>query len=287
MTDFKASITGPYSLARQSDYFGGWLRPAEDDGAILMAFPVDGSFAGAAVRLRQLDDSSVCGTVYGPGDHAAAWRQALAVLSLDADGSGWAPVGRRDPVIGELQREHAHLRPVLFYSPYEAACAFVIAHRLRIQQGRDIRARLSVASGEAIDAGGTAVHAFPSPAALLAIDAIENLPAEKITRLHGIAEAALDGRLSRERLRAMPVDEALAELRTLRGIGEFFATAILMRGAGLVDVYPDDRMTRAGIGRFYGIDEPTDADVARITEGWRPYRMWCSVLVHASERRTR
>jgi len=74
----------------------------------------------------------------------------------------------------------------------------------------------------------------------------------------------------------MPVDEARAELRTLRGIGEFFATAILMRGAGLVDAYPDDRMTRAGIGRFYGIDEPTDSDVTRITEGWRPYRMWCS-----------
>jgi DNA-3-methyladenine glycosylase II len=287
MTDFKASITGPYSLARQSGYFGGWLRPAEDDGSILMAFPTDGPFDGAAVRLRQLDDSTVAGTVYGPGDHAAAWRQALAVLSLDADGSGWAEIGERDEVIGALQREHAHLRPVLFYSPYEAACAFVIAHRLRIQQGRDIRARLSAAAGTAIDAGGTTVHAFPAPATLLGLDAIENLPAEKITRLHGVAEAALDGRLSRERLRAMPVDEALADLRTLRGIGDFFATAILMRGAGLVDAYPDDRMTRAGIGHFYDLGEPTDADVARITGGWRPYRMWCSVLVHASERRSR
>ena len=94
-------------------------------------------------------------------------------------------------------------------------------------------------------------------------------------------------RSARERLRAMPADEAMADLRTLRGIGDFFATAILMRGAGLVDAYPDDRMTRAGIGRFYGIDEPSDDDVARITQGWKPFRMWCSVLVHASERRSR
>jgi hypothetical protein len=40
-------------------------------------------------------------------------------------------------------------------------------------------------------------------------------------------------------------------------------------------------MTRAGMRRLYGSDDPA------ITEAWRPFRMWCSVLVHAGERRAR
>jgi len=55
-----------------------------------------------------------------------------------------------------------------------------------------------------------------------------------------------------------------------------------MRGAGLLDAAPNHDSTRAGIQRFYGTD-----DTDRVIDGWRPYRICCSVLVHASERRAR
>ncbi len=277
----RADIRGPFDLARQSEYFGGWTRM--HDKAIVMAFPVEGWTHSAAVTLRQLDDGTMEGEVVGGGEQA--WQQALAVLSLDSDGSGYAQVGDRDPVIAALQREHAFLRPVLFHSPYEAACAFIIGHRLRIEQGRAIRARMAAAFGERFDIDGTTVSAFPTPQRLREIMEIPGLSDEKITRLHGVAEAAMAGRLDRAHLRSLPVEDALAEVKTLRGVGDFFAVAIVMRGAGLVDATPGDPITRAGIARFYGLDEPAPADVARITDGWRPYRMWCSVLVHASERR--
>jgi DNA-3-methyladenine glycosylase II len=282
----RTSIRGRYDMAHQNTYFGGWTQAADSDRSVVMAFPVEGWTQSAAVVLRQTDDATVEGSVVGGGD--AAWNQALAVLSLDADGSGYEQVGVHDPVIGALQREHRYLRPVLFHSPYEAACAFIIAHRLRIEQGRAIRARMAREHGESFDIAGTTVHAFPDPERLRKITEIPGINDEKITRLHGVAEAALDGRLDRARLRSMPVDEALADVKKLRGVGDFFAVAIVMRGAGLVDSAPNDSITRAGVERFYQLDAPpTDADMARITDGWRPYRMWCSVLIHASERRTR
>ncbi|HEY2792812.1 MAG TPA: hypothetical protein VGJ28_10670 [Micromonosporaceae bacterium] len=274
----KTTIEGPYDMARQNEYFGGWT--AATGSSITMAFPVEGWTHSAAVTLRQVGDT-VVGDVIGP-DPETAWRQALAVLSLDVDGSGYAEVGERDPILGKLQRDHAYLRPVLFHSPYEAACAFVIAHRLRIEQGRAIRQRMAQEHGESFEVDGTTAYAFPSPHRLLEIDHVDGINAEKVARLHGIARAALDGRLDRARLRELPVEQALAEVKQLRGIGDFFAVAIVMRGAGLVDAAPNDDITRAGIERFYG---RTDADI--VTEGWRPYRMWCSVLVHASERRAR
>jgi DNA-3-methyladenine glycosylase II len=275
----QTSILGPYDLARQSEFFGGWVQTG--DHGIVMAFPVEGWTHSAAVVLRRRGD-----TIEGEvsGGSGAAWSQALAVLSLDADGTGYPAVGERDPVIGALQREHAFLRPVLFHSPYEAACAFIIGHRLRIAQGRAIRARMARDHGEAFEVAGTTVHAFPAPQRLRTLTTVPGVDDEKITRLHGVADAAMDGLLDRARLRAMPVADALAQVRTLRGVGTFFAAGIVLRGAGRVDAWPDDEMTRAGVRRFY---RAADDDVERITEGWRPYRMWCSVLIHAGERRAR
>lgn len=282
-----AHITGPYDLARQNEYFGGWTQPVGDARTIVMAFPVEGWTHSAAVLLRQTAPDTVSGEVLG-ADPDAAWRQALAVLSLDVDGAGYPQVGERDPVIGALQRRHAHLRPVLFHSPYEAACAFIIAHRMRVEQGRAIRQRMARAHGESFSLAGTAVHAFPTPQRLLRVTGFQGLDEEKMTRLHGVAAAALEGRLDRARLRSLPLADALADVRRLRGVGPFFAVAIVMRGAGLVDSLPGDELSRAGIQRWYDLPAlPSDAEVARLAEAWRPFRMWCSVLMHASERRAR
>ena len=68
-----------------------------------MAFPIEGWATSAAVLVRQAADGTVSGEVHGaPGQEEPAWKQALAVLSLDVDGTGFADVGRRDTVIGGL-----------------------------------------------------------------------------------------------------------------------------------------------------------------------------------------
>src|SRR4051794_18365149 len=202
----RTSISGPYDLARQSEFFGDWVHAAGD--GIVMAFPVEGWTHSAAVVLRQRG-GVIEGEVRGAGGcrgAEAAWAQALAVLSLDADGTGYPAVGERDPVLGELQRKHAFLRPVLFHSPYEAACAFVIGHRMRMTQSRAIRARMAREYGEAFQAGGATVHAFPSPHRLREVTATPGVGDEKIARLHGIADAAMNGLLDRGRLRDLPVE---------------------------------------------------------------------------------
>jgi DNA-3-methyladenine glycosylase II len=283
-----ATPLGPFSLANQDRYFGGWITTGADDRTVVMGFPVEGWTGSAAVALREHGDGGVTGTVTGAGDPDVAWRQALAVLSLDVDGAGFPDVGRVDGVIGALQAEHAHLRPVLFHSPYEAACAFIVAHRLSIVAGRAIRRRMAERYGDAMVVEGVTVHAFPAPEALLRIDAFPSLTPEKVERLHGVARAALGGALDRERLRRMPVAEAVADVRRLRGVGEFFASAIVLRGAGVVDANPGDDITRAGVRRLYDLAGPPSTDeFAAIAEAWRPYRMWCSVLVHVAERRHR
>jgi len=58
-------------------------------------------------------------------------EQASRIVSLDRDGTGYDSLGERDGVVGEFQRKSGWLRPVLFHSPYEAACWGVISARAR------------------------------------------------------------------------------------------------------------------------------------------------------------
>src|SRR4030081_2359854 len=276
---FELFPQGPFDLETEASRFGGWPRLGD---AIVMTFPVEGWRSSAAVVIRQRGER-IAGDIHGAGEADAerAWRQALATVSLDVDGRGFVEIGRRDPVVGRLQAEYKNLRPVLFHSPYEAACAFVIGHRISILQTRRIRQRMAEQAGATIEVDGTAFKAFPDPRALLRLDSFPSVAPAKIERLHHVARAALEGTLDRARLRSLPEAEALTQLRTLPGIGEFFAQGILMRGAGLVDAVTDDDITPRAIQLLYRLRErPNRAEVLRRSEDWRPYRMWGVVLLN-------
>ncbi len=256
-----------------------------------MAFPVEGTDTAAAVTVSQPAADTVQGDLYGT--HAEetaqkAWRQALAALSLDADGSGWPEVGQRDKTLGKLQQHYNYMRPSLFHSPYEAATSFVVGHRISIVQARKLRERIAEQYGHKVEVEGTTFHAFPTPQQVLAGGEIGLVNPTKSARLLAIAQASLDGWLDREHLRDLPEDSALALLNTLPGIGPFFAQGILQRGAGTADGMTLDDMTLAAISASYPEvgGKPTIADALALAEPWRPYRMWATVLLHVWMRQT-
>jgi DNA-3-methyladenine glycosylase II len=280
---FALTPRGPFDLANQQRYFGGWLAFDPDPTALAMAFPVEGWTGSAAVVLRQAAPDAVTGDVHGvAGDVAErAWHQALAVLSLDVDGTGFPAVGARDPAVGRVGDEHAWIRPILFHSPYEAACNFVIGQRISMVQARAMRRRMADESGDRLVAGGTTLCAFPRPQQLLDLTEVRGLPPEKLVRLHGIARAALDGLLNRERIRALPAEAAVAELQELRGVGPFSAQGIVFRGAGVVDAVTDDPVSKEAVRRLFSLDHvPDHGEVVSRAEPWRPFRMWSLVLLH-------
>jgi DNA-3-methyladenine glycosylase II len=252
-----------------------------------MAFPVEGWSDSAVVTLKQDADGSVNIAVFGTADEGRARRQALAALSLDEDGSGWIETGKRDEFVAGLQEKYRHMRPTLFHSPYEAAAALVIGHRITIPQGRRIRSAMAAEIGSTMVVGEESFHAFPSPQRVLELASYQGLSETKVSRLHGVAQAALNGLLDREYLRGLEDATALAELETIPGIGPFFSQGILYRGAGKRDGFVHDNMTYHAIGTAYNlVVPPAREDVLAIAERWRPYRMWATVLLHVWLRET-
>jgi DNA-3-methyladenine glycosylase II len=287
---FTLHPTGAFDLARAATFGFGPTQDADlqPRREMALAFCTDDFHGHAGVELRQPEpDGPVAAEVQGSDDLAAVERQVARVLSLDHDGVAWEAVGERDPVIGKLQAEHRGMRPVLFHSPYEAACWGVVSARRPAGQAAKVRDELSAQRGATFTLLGDTLHAFPTPEALLDVTEQPGLPEVKAARLRGIAQAALDGLLDQEALIALEPAEAMERVQRLPGIGPFYATLVVVRATGHADVLPPgEPRTLAGMGHFYGLGRPaTPEELEAKAEDWRPYRTWASVLLHAAGRR--
>lgn len=285
MPEFEIRPRGPFSLAAAQDFAGGFPAGigggSVDEQSIAMAFSVEGTDSSAAVDIRQREDGVVVGrTDASPSLLEAVRRQAARSLSLDHDGTDWPAVGQRDPVIGRLQQAHGFLRPVCFYSAYEAATSFVIGQRISMRQSARIKRWLGEQLGDRPTVEGVEFIAFPRPERLFEMGAVPGLNQKKVGWLKGIAGATIGGRLNTERLRGMTRDEALARLRGLPGVGPFTAEAVWLRGCGMADELPSSEEVSLTAARdMYGRPEMTRDQMVELAEEWRPFRMWATVLL--------
>ncbi len=277
---------GPFSLKAAAEFGFGPNEGAPFDGAMRLAFPVDGGVGHAGAVLSQAATDgpvSVELQTRGGAEPERALAQVARVVSLDQDGSEFLRVGKRDPVIGRLQGAHPGQRPVLFHSPYEAAAWSIISARRPASQAARVRAMISERLGVKFELAGQSLNAFPLPDALAGMpDDFPGLNAEKVSRLHGIAGASLAGDLDVERLHAIGPERAYEELQRLKGLGPFYAGLVVLRASGFADAMlevPEPKVL-GHVARFYGLNETPSLDrVAEIAEGWRPFRTWCTVLI--------
>ena len=84
---------------------------------------------------------------------------------------------------GALQARYDWLRPVCFYSAYEAATSFVIGQRIAMRQARVIKDRLAAAYGDPVEIGGQVVTPFPRPQRLVDLASVQGLSDTKVVRL--------------------------------------------------------------------------------------------------------
>jgi DNA-3-methyladenine glycosylase II len=285
MQTFVIEPLGPYSLEESANFIGAWHEvPAQGSatrGHLHLAFLTDADWIPVGVCLTQDDSGTVHGEVYGSADIAAVDRQARRILSLDVDGRAWPEVGKRDRVMGELQRRFAGFRPVNWSDAYEAAAWCVMSSRINTRQAQAIKDRMCRELGHEVDVHGHHLWTFPEPLRLIEIESYRGLFGRKVEYLNRLGHAALAGELDTETLRALPSGEALERLQRLYGIGEFGSQLIRLRALSAVDELPtrEPRLMSA-IRTEYALDsEPDVATLEKIAERWRPYRMWAAVYL--------
>jgi DNA-3-methyladenine glycosylase II len=194
-------------------------------------------------------------------------------------------LSKADPVLAALIDSRPDFRPRAWMDELPPLDAFAtLIFQVAGQQ-------LSVASTRAIIGhledrfGG---H-MPSPAELLAADPQvlrdSGFSARKGQTLRALAERFVDGRLSDEALRGMTDEEVEAVLTEVPGIGLWTARGFLLVALDRPDVFlSGDLALRRAIQRAYELDHlPTEDDIARISDRWRPYRSLAVSYLFASE----
>jgi DNA-3-methyladenine glycosylase II len=277
---------GPFSLRAAAEFGFGPNQGQSFDGTMRLAFAVDGGDGHIGAVLSQATPDgpvTVDLQTRGGAQTDRVLAQLARILSLDQDGEDFLRVGERDSVIARLQHQHRGQRPVLFHSPYEAAAWSIISARRPAAQSARVRAEIGERLGATFKLAGQTVHAFPQPKALAGLpDEFPGLNAEKLSRLRGIAGAALAGDLDVERIQALGSERAYEEIQRLKGLGPFYAGLVVLRASGFADAMlqvPEPRVL-SHAARFYGPDSTPSLEwLTQIAEPWRPFRTWCTVLI--------
>jgi DNA-3-methyladenine glycosylase II len=270
---------GPYDLREVALMGFGHRDEHSFDGVMRLAFCVDGDYERqVGVELRQEGErlqlqiqSLPDAPALDEAEVAAIANQVARVVSVDHDGFAFERMCEADPVLARLRQVAPGFRPALFYSPYEAAVWSVISARRARSQGITLRSRLSQAYGAPFELAGQQTLALPTPSQLLGVDALQGLPMDRITRLHAIAHATREGRLSVERLTAMASEDAMKDLQTLPGIGPFYSALIVIRACGNADVLSvQEGMSRSAAVNLYGLDpDLSDPEYEAFADGAR------------------
>jgi len=190
-----------------------------------------------------------------------------------------------DPILARIIDAQPDFHPRAWLNELPPIDAFgtlvfqVIGQQLSVGATRTILSRLEQHFGGHL----------PTPAELLAADPqvlrASGLSARKGTTIRALAERFVDGRLSDEALSGMTDAEIEALLTEVPGIGPWTAHGFLIVALDRPDVLlTGDLALRRVVERTYGFDHlPTEEEMNRVAERWRPYRSLAVSYLFASE----
>jgi DNA-3-methyladenine glycosylase II len=187
-------------------------------------------------------------------------------------------------VIGRLIDAHPDFDPRAWLAELPRMDAFgtlifqVIGQQLSVQATRRLLARLQ----------DQFAGQLPTPAQLLDADPdalrAAGLSRRKVQTIRAVAGEFANQRISEHALRAISDREIEARLTAIPGIGPWTVHGFLIIALERDDVVlPGDLALRKAIQRTYRLDHlPSEEEVLRIAEPWRPYRTLASAYLFAT-----
>jgi DNA-3-methyladenine glycosylase II len=182
-----------------------------------------------------------------------------------------------EPALERLARQFVGVRPPRFPTVFETLVNTIACQQVSLAVGILLLNRLAERVGMAFSEGNDMLYAFPRPADLLDVPEgqLEQLGfnAQKARAVKELAFRVANEESRLELLERAENDEALAYLKTLRGVGRWSAEYILLRGLGRLNVFPgDDVGGQNNVQQLLGLStRPGYDDLQELTAQWSPY----------------
>lgn len=192
------------------------------------------------------------------------------MFGLDGDLPAATAHLRNDLVLAPLFAARPGLRVPGTWDEFELAVRAILGQQVTVSAARQLAGRLAAAHGAPLGRpSGGLTRVFPGPERLAGAD----LAALGIPRARAAALSALGAAVAADpSLFAAGAPEGLSRLRALRGVGEWTAQYIALRGLRDPDAFP---ATDLGLLRaLAGPDgrRPSPREVLARAEPWRPWR---------------
>jgi AraC family transcriptional regulator of adaptative response / DNA-3-methyladenine glycosylase II len=204
------------------------------------------------------------------------------VFDLAADPDAIASQLVKDPTLAPLVAARPGLRVPGAWDGFELAVRAVLGQQITVPGAIRLAGGLVVRFGEHLrEPDGALTHMFPEPAALVGIDpASLGMPRSRGAALEAVAAAVVADPYIFSTGRSL--EDAVAQLRALPGIGEWTAQYIAMRQLREPDAFPaaDIGLMRA-MADTEGMRPTASALLAR-AETWRPWRAYAAQHLWAS-----
>jgi AraC family transcriptional regulator of adaptative response / DNA-3-methyladenine glycosylase II len=218
----------------------------------------------------------------------AALPQIIArvrrVFDLAADPDAIGAHLALDPVLAPLVRARPGLRVPGAWDGFELAVRAIFGQQITVPAATRLLGRLVEVHGTPLPAtsgdGEGLSHLFPSPMRLAEV----NLATLGMPNARAMAVTSLAQAISADPIifsRSASLEEAIAKLRALPGVGEWTAQYIAMRELREPDAFPaaDIGLMRAmadGDGR-----RPSPSELQARAEPWRPWRAYAALHLWA------
>jgi len=207
-------------------------------------------------------------------------ERARRLFDLDADPVRIADHLARSPELAPLVARRPGLRVPGAWDAFELAVRAVLGQQVTVRGATTLAGRLVRAFGRPLDrAEDGLTHLFPRPETLADADlASIGLPRARAATIRGLARGVARGEIALDAARGL--EDAVARLAAVPGIGAWTAHYIAMRALGEPDAFPAaDLGLRRALGNGAGPLAP--ARVAERAEAWRPWRAYAAMHLWA------
>ncbi len=279
----------PYDFQKALDFLGDFTPTRYEQivktGSLAKALSLNGQVVGfelknaGTIEAPALDYTLFSAKPLSDKIKKLALEKAAFFLSLDDNLADFYAIGRKDPFFTPVIEQVYGYHQVKFITPFENAVWAVIHQRNHITVSRRMKQALVQYFDREIEWDGQALWAFPEPAQVAVADfAILNEVIRNERKTESVMSAAqVFSTVDEDFLYHAPYDEVKKWLLTIRGVGEWSSTFVLLRALGRMEHLPiGDKGLIEGFREFYG----PDMDQQDLLVHIRDYGAWQGYWAH-------
>jgi len=243
-----------------------YARTIQLDGAqgIVCVRPGEGHALRATIRFPRLSALP------------AIIARLRRVFDLAADPIAIGAHLAKDPALAPLVTARPGLRAPGAWDGFELAIRAVLGQQITVTAAIRLAGQLVAAHGEPLaEPDGDLTHVFPRPEDVARSDlATLGMPRSRADTLRAVAAATVADPYIFGATRGL--DEAIRQLKAIRGVGEWTAQYIALRQLREPDAFP---AADVGLMRALADDEgrrPNAVELLARAENWRPWRAYAA-----------